>query len=396
MKIISKRITRSGMGATRLALLGALLAVFSSAATAGPSLKFGDEGFITIDYGLQTWVQNRGFTSATDAGSETQFFLRRNRLTFSGQYSDTIGFYVQIDAPSDSKDGNNDRPVFYRDAYVTADVSDPVRFIVGRFKNTFTRENLEACLEPLTMDRAEVISFTPFGASRDTGVAMWGNLANAKFQYRFMVSNGRKGDAVVKDSPRLTARVHVSLLDPEYDYGYRGTYLGTKKILTIGAAYDYQADVAYADFATLSDPKDYKAWTADVFFEYPTRGGVYTASGAYMKYDTGDAINGPSPDPDLPITSQLDGYYAKIGYLLPRKIGPGRLQLFARHESSDYNLFTGFHDQTWDGIGAHYYLNGQQLKVSFEYAKIKFDKQDPADASLRDYSQATIGLQLMF
>ena len=30
-----------------------------------------------------------------------------------------------------------------------------VRFIVGRLKNTFTRENLEACFDPLTMDRAE-------------------------------------------------------------------------------------------------------------------------------------------------------------------------------------------------------------------------------------------------
>ena len=40
------------------------------------------------------------------------------------------------------------------------------------FKNAFTRENLEACFDPLTMDRAEVISYTPWGGSRDTGAAV--------------------------------------------------------------------------------------------------------------------------------------------------------------------------------------------------------------------------------
>ena len=117
----------------------------------------------------------------------------------------------------------------------------PVRFIVGRFKNTFSRENLEACLEPLTLDRAEVLSYTPWGGTRDTGVAVWGNLLDATLQYRFMIADGRKDAERPADRPRLTARVHVSLWDPEYDYGYEGTYLGTKKVLTFGAAYDTQA-----------------------------------------------------------------------------------------------------------------------------------------------------------
>ncbi len=68
-----------------------------------------------------------------------------------------------------------------RDAYVTLDYTDGLRFIVGRFKNTFTRENLEACLEPLTLDRSETLAYSPFGGTRDTGVALWGNLADAKF-----------------------------------------------------------------------------------------------------------------------------------------------------------------------------------------------------------------------
>ena len=45
----------------------------------------------------------------------------------------------------------------------TIDHSDALRLIVGRFKNAFSRENLEACFDPLTMDRAEVVSYTPWG-----------------------------------------------------------------------------------------------------------------------------------------------------------------------------------------------------------------------------------------
>ena len=381
---------------TALVLFGAtILAAPVAEAWAGPTIKFGDEGFVTLTYGVQLWTQYQGFTSASDSGSTTDTFLRRNRITFSGQYNDYVGFYAQIEAGNDGKRGNVDRSIYYRDAYLTLDYSDAIRFIGGRFKNTFSRENLEACLEPLTIDRAEVISYTPFGGTRDTGYAIWGNLDDAKFQYRFMVSNGREGDEVPKHNPRMTLRVHWSPLDPEYDYGYRGTYLGTRKVFTLGAAYDYQADVAYADYPLRQDMQDYSAYTVDVFWETPTKSGTYTLSGAYFDYDTGNAIN-QSPDPSLPVTTQLQASYVKAGYLFPHKVGMGRLQLFLRHENSDYNLDSGLYDQTWNGAGFNYYINGQQLKISFEYDQIKFDKQDPINPALQDYNQATLGFQMIF
>jgi len=233
-------------------LLGGMLAALTPSITfAGVSLQVGDEGTMNINYSVQLWSQFRSYSSAENSGSSFDTFLRRNRITFSGQYNDMIGYYGQLEAAGDSRDGQNDRPVYWRDAYVTLDYSDGLRFIAGRFKNTFSRENLEACFEPLTIDRAEAIAYTPFGGTRDTGYAIWGNLADAAFQYRFMLADGREGKAnnVPKDSPRYTVRVHWSPLDPEYDYGYRGSYLGTSQVFTIGLAYDYQPNVAYANFA---------------------------------------------------------------------------------------------------------------------------------------------------
>jgi hypothetical protein len=381
-------------------LLGAMLvAGIPATAMAGPTIPFGEEGYVTISYALQLWSQYRGYTSPTDDGSSYDTFLRRNRLLFAGQYNDYVGFYAQLEAGNDDKLGNADKPVFYRDAYVTFDYKDSLRLIAGRFKNTFSRENLEACLEPLSIDRAEIIAYTPFGAegggSRDTGIAVWGNLAGGLAQYRFMVGDGRQGDNVVKDSPRLTARMHLSLLDPETDYGYLSNYLGTRSVLTFGVAYDYQADVAYANFPARTNPVDYKAWTADMLFEYPTRTGTYVLSAAYFDYDTDNAINA-SPDPTLPVTSQLKAYYVKGAYLLPHKVGIGRLQPYFRYENSDYGVNSGLFDQEWVGGGINYYIDGQNLRFTLEYARITFDQQSPTDPSLQDYSQATLAFQLIF
>lgn len=376
----------------------ALVAGASPSAFAGPTIPFGDEGYITISYAFQFWSQEQSYTSPTDNGRTFDNFFRRNRLLFAGQANDLIGYYVQVEAGNDDKQGNADKSIFYRDAYMTVDYTDGLRVIAGRFKNTFTRENLEACMEPLSIDRAEVISYTPFGAqggTRDDGAALWGNLADGKFQYRLMVADGRQGDVIPKKSPRLTARVHLSFFDPETDYGYHSNYLGTKKVLTIGAAYDFQANAAYGNYTQRTDIKNYKAWTVDGMFELPTKTGSYVLSTAYMDYSTGNAIN-EDPDPSLPVTSELKAYYVKGAYLFPNKVGFGRLQPYFRYERSKYGVTSGYYSQRWDGAGVNYYLNGQNLRLSLEYAKITFDKQHPTDASLQNYNHTTLALQFIF
>jgi hypothetical protein len=380
---------------TRFAFAGGLCAaVAATSAQAGPTIQFGDQGSMTFTYALQAWYRNTSYDAPGKADS-SDFYDRRDRLAVSGQYNDYVGYYVQLEGGGNP---GTDHTVFVRDSYVTFDYRDDLRFIVGKFKNTFSRENLEACLEPLTLDRSELLPYSPWGGTRDDGVAVWGNLMDAKLQYRFMVANGRNDDAAPQHKPRYTARVHYSFWDPEYNYGYLGTYLGTSKVLTVGAAYDEQADVVYANYPMRSDPKNYKAWTVDAFMEYPAASGVYTLSGAYFKYDTGGAIN-QNPDSGLPLSADLKGYYVKGGYMLPNKVGPGRLQFFARHEKADYGLKTGnaqYNDRTWDGIGVNYYLDGQKLKLSAEFANIKFDTPNPVSAKLQDYKQATVGLQFIF
>lgn len=382
-------------------LLAALLAAGAlsgggQSAYAGPTIPFGDQGSLNFTYSVQAWAQTKDSDAAT-VRTENDFYLRRNRLTFNGQFNDYVGFYANLEGGGtpDSED-----KLYFIDSYLTFDLKDELRFIVGEFKNTFARENLEACHEPLTLDRSGDLAFTPMGGSRDKGVAVWGNLMDAKLQYRVMLSKGREDAGAASENPRITARMHYSFLDPEYQYGYLGTYLGTAKVFTVGAAYDTQKEVVYADYAMRNDPKDYKAWTVDAFFEYPTEKGVVTASGAYFKYDTQDIANSTSPDPSWnSFRGDKEGYYVKAGYLLPNKVGPGRLQFFARHDAIDYGVKTGvaeYYDKKMNAVGANYYLDGQKLKLTLELAKVSFDTPHPTDTAAQDYKQATLGLQFIF
>lgn len=369
----------------------------SSLALAGPTFPVGDEGSLTLNYELQVWSQFRDYRSNDNDASGFDTFLRRNRMTMMGQYNDYVGFYAQIEAGGDSRYGNDDRPVYFRDAYVTFDYSDAARIIAGRFKNTFSRENLEACFEPLTLDRS-INSYTPFAGTRDTGIALWGNLADAKLQYRVMLADGREGDNVPKDSPRMTARVHYSVFDPEFSYGYRGTYLGTQRVLTFGAAYDQQADVVYANFAGRQESKDYTAWTVDMFYEEPTSAGTFTFSSAMMNYSVDGAVDKYVGLEDTTINpaAEMEAYYVKAGWLLPNRVGIGRLQVYARHDSSDYDRNDALYDSKTNSVGANYYIDGQQLKMTFEYSDVKYDTQHPTVNSLRDHKQATLGFQMLF
>ena len=376
--------------------LGSLvLAGFASPAVSGVTLHSGNS-YVTLDYDVQAWYQSRSYTSATIPGGLNNFYLRRNRIVLSGQFNSVVGFFVDTDAPVDGQQGFNDRSMFYPDAYITIDPNDTFQFLVGKFKEPFARENLEDCFGALTLDRSLLLAYSPFVHSRDTGVAMWGNLHNAMYQYRVMISNGRQGLGTPKSEPMVTGRLTASFLDPEYGYGYESTYLGTMKVLTIGAAYQYQPNVVWYNYTGQTDPKNYEAWTTDIFYEYPFRSGTYTASAAYMHYSTGNAINSSNPDPNLPIDAQLQGYYVKAGYLMPRKVGIGRLQFFLRYENSKYNLTTGYGNQQWKGGGFNYYFSGEQLKATAELDRITFDKQDPLDASMRDYTLGTVGLQMLF
>jgi len=389
-------------GATALAL-GLLLCFWTQAAQAGPVIKFGDESWLMINYEMQLYLQLRDTGSGSSRDdSTTDMYFRRNRLSFIGQVNDTYGFTFAIQHQGEKRIGDiivSDIPgenFDVLDAFLRADWTDAFRLRIGLTKDPFARETNEGCFFPLSLDRS-LFGYTNLPRlNRDYGAVLWGNLLDAKVQYRLAAMKGNDEGNDPESNFRYTGRVHVSLLDPESSLVYRGTYLGTKKVLTFGAGYQFEPDAVYGNLSGRQLSKDYQAWTIDGFFEYPTSSGTFTLSGAYIETDFDEAYKGGDPDPrSTGINGEKNGWYAKAGYMLPMKVGPGDVQIYGRYEEWKFAEVSGIFDQKikWTGVGLNYLIKGQDLRVTLEYSNTDFDKKD---SSTEDFNTYTAMLQFLF
>ncbi|MDD2272732.1 MAG: selenite/tellurite reduction operon porin ExtI [Desulfuromonadaceae bacterium] len=393
----------------KISASAALLLGLAGTAFAGPQITFGpnDEGVMQIDYKGQFQMTARDTGSGDNNEDNTaNFNFRRNRLAFMGKYGEMVGLYVQTEFTENPNvttlgvaSANQGSEFQLLDAVMRFDVNNAFKVNVGKFKYNLSRENLEACEMPLTLDRSLFIR-TAYTTTRDSGVAIWGNLFNDVFQYRADVMEGRQavsGDTAPSSSFRYSARGHVTLLDPESDYGYKGTYLGKKKVLTFGAAYQFEPEVAYGNTLAKTDKKDYKAWTVDAFFEYPLAGlGTITASTAYEDVNLDDAYKGANPDAGtIGINGEKNGWYVKGGYMLPTV----PLQFFGRYEKWQFASLNNIIDQKidWYGGGANYYFRDQNLKLTAEISHTAFDKEGFASGvTSKDFTTFITQLQLIF
>lgn len=375
----------------------------------GRALKF----FYEAQFGLTYRNMGSGVTGDRDT---TDFNFRRNRFGVIGKANRWLGFYVQSEYIEDRVIGplyvdlsDEDEDFYLIDAQLRFSFYDWLHIYAGKLKHSLTRENLEACFEPLTFDRS-LFAYAPFKTSRDYGMLVYGNFYKDIFQYRFDIMEGKEsGDLSPESAPRFTFRLHASLLDPETGYGYRGTYMGKKRVLTIGGSYQFEPNPVYADLVNHQGAEDYSAYSFDVFYEQPSRYGTFTASAAYLNVDFEDAYKRINPvtgvRPDSGVIGQngeRHGFYVKGGYMLPQKVGPGRLQFFGRydkfkfaHYGSDY--YYGYdNDIDWYGAGFNYYILGQDLKLTMEYSWTDFEQESSSNRNFRDFETLQCYIQVRF
>ncbi|MEC9492428.1 selenite/tellurite reduction operon porin ExtI [Flexistipes sp.] len=383
-------------------------------ANAFPPFKIDDGKWLKIFYNGQFGYTYRDMGSGPDQSEDTnELNFRRNRLGFIGTYNSNLSFYFQteyiedpITEPLGVDYSNEGREFYVLDAQIRYKFNDALKLRVGKMKHNLTRENLEGCFEPLTLDRSHFV-YTPFKTSRDKGVAVWGNLLNKKVGYKFDVMEGKKAEGTPSPSSnlRMTGRLHLSLLDPESGYGYNGTYLGKKTVLTIGAGYQYEPEAVYADLQrdangniiSASDIKDYTAYSVDLFYEQPTSAGTFTFSTAYLDVSFDDAYKGTNTDPGITgLNGEKNGYYLKGAYMLPMDVGPGKLQFFARHDAFTFAKLGDVYDQDigWTAGGFNYYIHGQDLKISGQYSQMDYDKESETDPNYQDFDTFKLFIQV--
>lgn len=360
-----------------------LLGLGVNTASAGPVIEVGDSGSLKIDYQVQMIGEMKDTGNGPDGKGDTdRFYFRRNRLSFMGSMNDSVGYTFQLE------NSGTDGTVGFLDGYLDLKASDALQVRAGKFKHIVSREVLEHCFVPLSADRT-IYGLGPYAgkSTRDYGAVLWGNIANDKLQYRVAVLNGNENNysGKRKDSFRYSGRVHLTLLDPENDYGYKGTYLGKKKVLTVGASYDMEKDAAFN--STTNDAKDYKAYSYDVFFEYPSAAGTITLSSAYSKYDFDKGgLNGYAEAQG--VSGEKNGTYWKAGYMI------GKVQFFGRYEDWTFaNYGADNQNVKWTAGGINYYIKDSDLKLTAEYAKTDFSKET---SSTQDFNTLTLMLQARF
>ena len=134
-------------------------------------------------------------------------------------------------------------------------------------------------------------------------------------------------------------------------------------MLALAFAFQYEDDGAGTG-TTAATQGDFTGWNIDLLMEKKiSNGGVVNLEGAYYDYDTDDI-----PDTTL---IQGEGYLALASYLLPDRMGWGKLQPYVR-----YQHFARRHSNTAANLGNrsvteggfNYIIDGHNAKIMAFYS----------------------------
>ena len=342
---------------------------------AGIKMEIDEQTKGEVGIWMQTWFQH---VEDGKNGNENlnDFMIRRAYMYLKGQVTEHVSFFTHIASDRIGQDGLDNSSlglgsgVAWRDLWITLNLHEAVKIQMGRMYVPLTRNygtTSTKCM--LTTDlpflqggvRGSIFYASKVG--RDDGLTIWGNPLEGLLQYRFMVSEGVESDTEnPEDNLRFVGRLSLSLLEPETGWFNKGTYLGKKKVLSLGLGFDSQDDL------TLGVSKDDNlVWTADVFFDHPVGEGAITAEAAYIDIEHCTQDHNFS---DLSKGDDAENWYINAGYLLPGSIGPGRLQPYMRYETVDVD-----HEDETEFLsgGFNYYLKGHNCKISADYTYVDQD-----------------------
>jgi predicted porin len=365
-------------------------------ASAGIKVDVGDNANLEVGIWAQAWYQWVEDGKVTASGTEdlNDFLIRRAYLYLKGDVTDLVSFFTHlaqdkagmnkssIDALGNVSDTVVDNDVEWRDLWITLNLHEHLKVQMGRMYIPLTRNygttSTKAMLTtdlPFLQGGSRGGIFYASKTGRDDGVTLWGNPMDGLLQYRLMVSEGVESSENPDDNLRFVGRVSLSLLEPETGWFNKGTYLGKKKVLSLGVGADSQSDLVLG-----GTEDDNSVWTADVFFDHPLGDGAITVEAAYIDIEhctTTQGLVGMSKGDDA------ENWYVQAGYLFPCHLQP-----YVRYETVDVDN----KDETdfWS-VGANYYLKGHNCKISADYTNV-----DPDASGLDDRDIVTVQFAVGF
>ena len=303
----------------------------------------------------------------TDAHTNN-LFVRRLRLLFGGQVTKNVTFFVETGTPNLGKTLANDKniqpAVILQDAYAEFKATDAFAVDAGLMFIPFSRNFLQSAASLLPIDYGSYTYTqslpTQSSTGRDTGFQAKGYFLKGHLEYRIGAFQGLR-DAASHRAFRYAGRVQYNVLDPEVGFFYTGTYLGTKKIVAVGGAFDIQ--------------NDYRAYAADVFVDHPLGPGAVTGQFDYNQFDGGTTLRTLPRQHDVLL---------EVGYLVRA------LKLTPFVQLTNRNLVdTSTGDETRISLGGSYWWAGHNANIKAAYTHIKLK-------ALASQNEFTLQLQVFY
>jgi hypothetical protein len=326
----------------------------------------------TLSYGVGLRVGG-GIQSTTAANSSDSLGLQTLdvRPYISGQVLPMLKFEGNLDL----NNGDNSR-IRVLDAVGKFEPDDLFNVWLGRFLPPSDRANLSGPYYQNAWNfPADVNAYPSIYAGRADGGAVWGQLEKGRFKYAAGVftlgSNTPASEAI------YAGRLVYNFFDPEPGYYNSSTYYGSKDILAIGVAGQYEkrgsSIVVGTDVsgAPIFVREDLGAFNVDLLYEkrLPWKD-TLTLEGAYYNFNKG---------------SQGWSWYALGSYLFATKIGLGRVQPMARWQQ--FQPTAGGDSTRVLDAGLNYIIDGHNTRLA-----LALQHRDPPTAASTTSFQ--LGLQI--
>ncbi len=374
-----------------LASLAFLGMVFSSPASAVEVYRK-DQLSLDLGFWAQGWYQHISQDNLGLAGGDgdrSDFLLRRVYFSLRGTINPRVGFFAHVAGDRLGQEGLASNSgvglgsgLALRDGWINLKLlDDDLMLQLGRMYVPFTRNygtTSTRGLLNLDLDWAQGgyrgSIFYPSIVGRDDSLALWGNVLRDKVQYRVMAGQGVSAASKNPDENlRFAGRLVYSFFEPETSWFNSGTYLGGKRVLSLGMGRDGQSDLVLS-----GRRESYSAWTVDLLYEGPLERGSLTLEGSYISIENSansiaNTALGPGDD-----GSSLA---VKAGYLIQRSDRSGVLQPFA-HFQSILPDEPGLGDTRVYGLGMNYYLHGPANKLTLEITRIDQQRPQPGATPL--------------
>lgn len=370
-----------------------------------PSLQFSGA--------LQIWLRyteaNPGSTANLQPVKNiTDLSIRRIRLKLAGALTPRLSYTIQFGENSINYLTGRDIRLRILDAYAEMKINQALYLGAGKSAWTgLARGSTPATQRLLGLDLTAMA--TPTLNIEDDFLRTLGIFARGsskKINYRVNLSNPFSNYVgPVGTVPVFSPRPGVMQFSGYLAYNfigeenlsnafYPGTYLGTKKIVSLGGGFIHQSDALQSVQDGTTIYHDMNHFAFDLFCELPNNTAAFTLYTSWFKYDFGPgylrslgvnniangvdntaSYNGPGNS--FPVLGTGNAWLTQVGYLIPKKNRETevRYQLYACLHHASYNGLTENMNLVEGGLTT--FLKGHQSKFTLGYQSRPIYQQNP-------------------